>query len=443
MNLLLDLINFRLDKLLTKVVTSLIMLYIDKNMRADLTSDERITPLQIMDARQELLEIFESGEQGWLKILDDKKYWHTVKAQIKSFAKFKHLLVLGIGGSDLGCRAILEAMRTSGTKTKIHFAGDTTDPDEIESIFNQLDWRHTAVNVISKSGGTLETMSVFFAAKERLEKAVGVKKASQAIICTTDPEKGALLEMAIEKGYATLPVPQNIGGRFSTLTAVGLFPVGLAGINISKILSGAIALRNDWQQYGGASHMINQFSAYHTAHYHKKRRIHVLFCYASALKRFATWYRQVWAESLGKTSVAGPTPIIAMGPADQHSQLQLFQDGPDDKVYTFLQVDSFQSKLRVPASIATMADLNYAKNKTFQNLIQSALTGTSEALSAQNKPVGILNIKKIDEASIGQLFVFYEIAVSITGLMLHINPFDQPGVEDSKQRVKKLLATSR
>jgi glucose-6-phosphate isomerase len=418
------------------------MLYIDKNMRADLASDKRITPLQIMDARQELLDIFESGEQGWLKILDDKKYWNIVKAQIKAFSKYKHLLVLGIGGSDLGCRAILEALRTSGSKTKIHFAGDTTDPDEIEAVFSQLDWKHTAINVISKSGGTLETMSVFFAAKERLEKAVGTKKASKAIICTTDPEKGALLDLAREKGYATLPVPQNIGGRFSTLTAVGLFPAALAGINISKILSGAVALRNDWQQYGGATHSINQFAAYHVAHYHNKRKIHVLFCYASALKRFATWYRQIWAESLGKTPVSGPTPIIAMGPADQHSQLQLFQDGPDDKVYTFLQVDSFRSKLRVSPDIASLADLSYAKNKSFQNLIQSALTGTSEALASQNKPVGILNIKKIDEASLGQLFVFYEIAVSITGLMQNINPFDQPGVEDSKQRVKKLLATS-
>ncbi len=412
-------------------------------MRADLASEDRITPLQIMNARQELLDIFASGEQGWLKILDDKKYWQTVKTQIQYFSKFKHLLVLGIGGSSLGCRAIIEALRVSGAKTKIHFAGDTTDPDEIEAVFSQLDWKHTAINVISKSGETLETMSVFFLAKERLEKAVGVKKASKSIICITDPEKGALLDFARENDYAILSIPQNIGGRFSTLTAIGLFPAGLAGINIFKILSGAIALRNDWQQYGGASHIINQFAAYHTAHYYKKRGIHVLFCYASALKRFTAWYQQIWAESLGKTPVAGPTPIMAIGPTDQHSQLQLFQDGPNDKVYTFLQVESFQAKPRVPVAITRMANLSYAKNQSFQNLIQSALIGTSEALMAQNKPVGILSIKKIDEISLGQLFVFYEIAVAMMGLMLHINPFNQPGVEDSKQRVKKLLTSNR
>ncbi|MDF1497440.1 MAG: hypothetical protein P1P90_05275 [Patescibacteria group bacterium] len=413
--------------------------YDDKHMRSDLSAAEKLAPREIMDARQELIKLHKTGEQGWLNILDDKKHIAEIKKAVKQFSKFKNLLVLGIGGSDLGARAILSALRTSGKKTKVHFAGDTTDPDEISAILDSLPWKQTAINVISKSGGTLETMSVFFEAKERLERAVGAKKAASAIICTTDPEHGALLNLARAKGYATLSVPQNIGGRFSVLTSVGLFPVAMAGINIDKLMSSAASLRDNWLKFGGTSHMIDQFSAYHVAHFAKKRDIHVLFTYSSALRQFSYWYRQTWAESLGKSKAVGPTPVASIGPTDQHSQLQLYQDGPDNKVYTFLNVENFNSKLRVPKSISTIDALTYAKGHSFADLIHSALSGTSGALVDQNKPVGIISIKKIDETSIGSLIIFYEIAVAMSGLMLHINPFDQPGVEDSKQRVKAIL----
>jgi glucose-6-phosphate isomerase len=413
--------------------------YNDKNMRADLSATDRITPREIMDARQALIKLHKTGEQGWLQILDDKKHIAEIKKAVKQFSKFKHLVVLGIGGSDLGARAVLTALRSTGKKTQVHFAGDTTDPDEIAAIFDALPWKQTAINVISKSGGTLETMSVFFEAKERLERAVGVTKAAKAIICTTDPEQGALLDFARQKGYATLPVPQNIGGRFSVLTSVGLFPIAMSGISIDKILGGASKLRDNWMKYGGTSHMIDQFAAGHIAHYAKKRNIHVLFTYSAALKQLGFWYRQIWAESLGKSKTTGPTPVAAQGPTDQHSQLQLYQDGPDNKVYTFLNVETFTSKLKVSKSISKIDKLAYAKGHSFADLIHAALQGTSKALIDQNKPVGILNLKKIDEAPIGELIIFYEIAVAMAGLMLHINPFDQPGVEDSKHRVEELL----
>jgi glucose-6-phosphate isomerase len=420
-------------------MTDKLLSYNDKHMRADLSANEKLAPREIMDARQELIKLHKTGEQGWLNILDDKKHISEVKKTVKKFGKFKNLLVLGIGGSDLGARAILSALRTSGKKTKVHFAGDTTDPDEISSILDNVNWKQTAINVISKSGGTLETMSVFFEAKERLERAVGVKKAATAIICTTDPEHGALLDLARQKGYTTLPVPQNIGGRFSVLTSVGLFPITMAGVNIDKLVASAAAMRDNWLKYGGTSHMIDQFAAYHVAHFAKKRGIHVLFTYSSALRQFSNWYRQTWAESLGKSIAAGPTPVASIGPTDQHSQLQLYQDGPDNKVYTFLNVENFNSKLKVPKSISTIKSLTYAKGHSFADLIHSEMAGTSSALIDQNKPVGILTIKKIDEASIGALIIFYEIAVAMAGLMLHVNPFNQPGVEDSKHRVEAIL----
>jgi glucose-6-phosphate isomerase len=416
--------------------------YNDKHMRSDLSAAEKLAPREIMDARQELIKLHKTGEQGWLQILDNKKHLAEIKQAAKKFAKFKNLLVIGIGGSDLGAKAILCALRTCGKKTKVHFTGDTTDPDEISAILDGIPWKQTAINVISKSGDTLETMSVFFEAKERLERAVGAKKSAQAIICTTDPEHSALLDLAREKGYATLSIPQNIGGRFSVLTSTGLFPIAMAGVNIDKLLSSASALRDNWLKFGGTSHMIDQFAAYHVAHFGKKRDIHVLFTYSSALKQFSYWYRQTWAESLGKSTAVGPTPVASIGPTDQHSQLQLYQDGPDDKVYTFLNVENFNTKLRVPKSIRTIDALAYAKGHSFADLIHSALSGTSGALADQNKPIGIISIKKIDETSLGSLIIFYEIAVAMAGLMLHLNPFNQPGVEDSKHRVREILTGS-
>ncbi|MBD3281526.1 hypothetical protein GF391_02155 [Candidatus Uhrbacteria bacterium] len=418
----------------------MILTYTDKNMRANLKASDKIAPGEIMDARRELMSLHKNGEQGWLSILDNKKHVKEIKDAVKQFAKYKHLLVIGIGGSDLGARAALYALRTSGKKTQIHFAGSTTDPDEINAVFEQIPWKQTAINVISKSGGTLETMSVFFAAKERLEKAVGVKKAAKAIICTTDPESGALLDFARRKGYAALPVPQNIGGRFSVLTSVGLFPLAIAGVNIDKVLASAKKLRDEWVKFGGTSHMIDQFAAHHAAHSAKGRNIHVLFSYAAALEQIGKWYRQIWAESLGKSPVIGPTPVAALGPTDQHSQLQLYQDGPDDKVYTFLTVSMFSSKLKVSQDIAKLEKLAYAKNQSFADLMRAAAQGTAQALAEQNKPVGILNLKKIDESAIGEIFTFFEIAVAMTGLLMHVNPFNQPGVEDSKQRVQEILS---
>ncbi len=420
-------------------LNSIMLNYLDKNMRADLSATDKITPAEIMDARHELLKLHKDGAQGWLNILDDKKHHKAVKNACKQFGKYKHLLVLGIGGSDLGARAALSALRTNGKKTIVHFAGNTTDPDEINAIFEQIPWKQTAINVISKSGATLETMSVFFAAKERLEKAVGAKKAAKAIICTTDPESSALLDFARDKGYATLPVPQNIGGRFSVLSSVGLFPMAMAGVNIDKIVAGAKKLRDEWIKFGGTSHKIDRYAAHHVAHCAKGRTIHVLFTYSSALKQIGQWYRQIWAESLGKSAAFGPTPVAALGPTDQHSQLQLYQDGPDDKIYTFLTVNVYGSKLKVSKEIIKLDNFAYTKGKNFDDLMHAAAKGTSQSLADQKKPVGNINVKQCDETTMGELFVFFEIATAMTGLLAHIDPFNQPGVEDSKNRVQKIL----
>ncbi len=408
-------------------------------MRANLSAADKITPGQIMDAKKELLRLREQGEVGWFDIIDDKNYVADIKKAVKKFSKYKHLLVIGIGGSSLGAQAVIHALKSQNSKVKIHFAGDTTDPDEITSTFNSLPWKQTAINVISKSGSTLETMSVFFTAKERLEKATGIKNSKKAIICTTEKQNSYLADYAAKKGYDTLEIPKNVGGRYSVLSAAGLFPIALAGINIDKLLQGARKMRVDWETFGGTSHGIDQFAALHAAHYTKSRKIHVLFAYCSALKTLGDWYVQLWGESLGKSKVFGPTPLSAIGPTDQHSMLQLFQEGPDDKVYTFLRINNFNNKLKVPKQISEVEKLKYLGGKNFSSLLDAALNGTVDAISAQNKPVGILNLKRLDELNVGALLMFFEITTALTGLLMKINPFDQPGVEDSKARVKEIL----
>lgn len=420
--------------------------YDDANMRGNLSAAQRVSPTDILYAHRDVVARHDSGEQGWLGILDDSEHINAVKTMATRYGKYKNCLVLGIGGSDLGARAVLAAVRLKTPKTNVYFAGDTTDPEALEEILDKIPWKNTCLNVISKSGGTLETMTAFFVAKERLEKAVGHDKAAERIVCTTDPETGDLHDLAVKNGYGILPVPQNIGGRFSVLTSVGLFPLALAGVNISKLLTGARLTRDGWMASTGASHEIDRFAAWHVAHDQAKRQIHTMMVYASALEPFARWWRQIWAESLGKNvkrdgrkHYDGPTPVVFLGPTDQHSQLQLYQDGPDDKVYTFVFAENMRSKLKVPSAAKKFVPTRDAAGRSFQDLLQAETQGTADALVSVGKPVGHLSVNRINEESMGALLMFMEIATAVAGAIYGINAFDQPGVEASKKQVKQLL----
>ena len=420
--------------------------YHDEHMRGNLSAAQRVSPSEISDARQDVLQRDKNGEQGWLRILDDKAHINEVKKALERYKDIKHWLILGVGGSDLGARALLAALRLQNSKTKLYFAGDTTDPEELALVLDSVPWKQVGINVISKSGGTMETMGAFFVACERLEKAVGAKKASERIVCTTDPVDGDLHDLAVQKGYGMLSIPKNIGGRFSVLTSVGLFPLGLAGANIGKLISGASGLRDEWKVETGTGHIIDRYAAWHVAHDRARRQIHVLMPYAASLSSMAAWWRQLWAESLGKSkqrngqrNYDGPTPIVFTGPTDQHSQLQLYQDGPDDKVYTFLTTDELRTKMRVPIAVKKFSAISYASGKTFSDLLSAAADGTSSALTEAGRPVGNLRLSRINEESLGALIVFFEIATAMAGAMYKINAFDQPGVEASKRRVKELL----
>lgn len=391
------------------------------------------------DAKRNVIAEWKDGSQGWLGCPDDLVALKRIKKLAASFKGYATCLVLGIGGSDLGARAFWHAMQNDAKGMKLEFAGGNTDPDELAAILKRINLKKTIVNVISKSGETVETMSAFLIVREALIAAVGEKKARQQIVATTDEETGTLHELAKREAYATLPVPKNIGGRFSVLTDVGLFPLAVAGINIANALKGAQEIRDAFIDESPTQNDACRYAALHV-HADKtlKMPIHVLMPYSERLRVFGQWYRQIWAESLGKEN-SGPTPIAALGATDQHSQLQLYQAGPKDKVITFIEAESFKSALRVPASARKIASLSYLAGLPLSRIIHAEREATAHALAHDGRANGTISIPNVNETTLGALCMHFEIATAIAGKLYGINTYDQPGVEASKHVMRTLL----
>lgn len=400
-------------------------------------------------AKQDLLEDFKKKKQGWLGCPDEVKLTEkTIKLAERKSKFFDTCLVLGIGGSDLGARAAYQALaHTAKHGMKLVFAGGNTDPDELEEILAGLDWSKTLINIISKSGETIEPMSAFLVARENLVKIVGRKEAAKHIVATTDSKEGSLRKLAEKEGYDTLPIPKNIGGRFSVLTPVGLFPLACAGIDIRMILSGAGQVKSGFLKNKATKDSACLFALLHVLGDSERRQnIHVLMPYSSRLHEFGLWYRQIWAESLGKkygldgdVVHVGPTPIAALGATDQHSQVQLYMEGPNNKLVTFIEVAKFDSKLKVPQDAKTIGDLKFLAGLDFGRIIRAELKGTADALTANKRPNGRLVIADISPKTIGALFMFFEIATGMAGRLYGINAYDQPGVEEGKAATRAYL----
>lgn len=376
---------------------------------------------------------------GWMKSPFDQTMVKRIQSVVRATSAYDTLLVLGIGGSDLGARTIIEALPT---KKRVIFAGGNTDPDELEAILAGISWKRTIINIVSKSGDTIEPMSAFFIARERLKRAVG-KKYAQQIIATTDGVRGTLRALAIKEGYQTLPVPADVGGRFSVLTDVGLFPAAWAGIDIKKLLAGAASQHAAFLRRPIALQSSAQYAMIHAEQLLKYgRSLFVLMPYTSRLQSFADWYRQLIAESLGKAQTrrgaqieCGPTPIAALGATDQHSQIQLYMEGPRDKVVTFVEIEQFtQSTLRLPAIAKEGGSMFELSRRPLQSLIHAERAATAEALTAAGRPNQTLFVPKLDAYHLGELFQFFMLATAYLGELMDINAFDQPGVEEGKRR---------
>jgi glucose-6-phosphate isomerase len=377
----------------------------------------------------------------------------TVKA-IDTFAQgmgqaYDHVLVLGIGGSALGTKAILNALRPPAWN-ELDDEGrefyprltvlENVDPTSVGSVLRRIDPRRVLVNVISKSGGTPETLAQYLVVRAWLEDALG-EAAGRHLVFTTDPARGALREIAGRDGIATLEVPPAVGGRYSVLSSVGLLPAALVGVDIGALLAGARRaveaaegddlLRNPAALYAGLLWAADVWLG---------ARIHVVMPYSDRLREFSEWYRQLWAESLGKrldrrgeVINAGPTPVGAVGATDQHSQVQLFMEGPYDKAVTFIDVAKPGEDITIPGGRDLPADLAYLPGHTLNELLRAELEATSSALARMGRMNMTLRLPDLSAASFGELIMFFQLASGYAGVWYNVNPFDQPGVELGKR----------
>ncbi|MBP6773404.1 MAG: glucose-6-phosphate isomerase [Gemmatimonadaceae bacterium] len=367
--------------------------------------------------------------------------------------QYADVLLLGIGGSALGPIALRTALRPLAWNTldsearggfpRLHVL-DNVDPTTIATILERLDLAKTLVLVVSKSGGTVETMAQYLIVRDALARALGEEKAREHLVFVTDPEVGALRRLARAEGITTLDIPANVGGRFSVLSPVGLLPAALIGIDIRALLSGAAdmtrrAESDDLSQNPAGVFAVMQW----LADTHHGRHIQALMPYADPLRDLALWFVQLWAESLGKTrpdgTFTGPTPLPALGATDQHSQVQLFMEGPRDKTVTFITVRAREGEGPIPARHGDIPELAYLRGHTLGELLDIERRATAGALAARGRFNATITLDAIDAAHVGELLQLFALATAYAGALYGINAFDQPGVELGKQFAYALL----
>jgi len=356
------------------------------------------------------------------------------------------MVVLGIGGSALGATAVDMALagalrhafaRPQGQKRLL--VADNPDPRSFAQLLRGLDLATTAFNVVSKSGSTAETMSQFLIVKQIMADALGPEEANRRLVFTTDPEKGNLRLLAGREKVTCLTVPPNVGGRYSVLSAVGLLPLAFAGHDVPALLKGAADMAARCQRPELTSNPAYLFAVLATHFLRAGRNILVMMPYATDLFGLAQWFAQLWAESLGKarslfgqTVNVGQTPVAAVGATDQHSQLQLYMEGPQDKLVCFLTVDEYGDDLLIPRLYDDIDALAYLGGRTMAELIQAEARATAAALASQGRPSLCLRLAGIDAHALGQVLFLLEAATVAAGGLWQVNPLDQPGVELGK-----------
>lgn len=341
----------------------------------------------------------------------------------------ENFLILGIGGSALGPRSILEALspfHNLSRRPRV-FIYDNVDPGTLNRILGVIDIDKTLVNVITKSGSTAETMAAFMILWDKFGE-----KAPERIIATTDPSEGNLRKIAEEKGMRTLSIPSGVGGRYSVLSPVGLLLAEVLGTDSEEMLAGAREIHDKCSEADIWKNPAYLFGALlYLMETENRRNINVMLPYADSLKPFSEWFCQLWAESLGKED-KGITPYPSLGTGDQHSQMQLWIEGPEDKVVIFLRVMDYKNDIKIPGIFKDIAGIGYLGGHMLSELIKAEEESTELALAKNRRPNMTISIPSIDPYHLGQLFYFFELATAFTGFLYGINPFNQPGVEESK-----------
>ena len=428
--------NVKLELKYTKIDTKEIMKYKEK----------------VQEIHQELQENKNKEEEflGWIDLPTkyNKKEFEKIKKCAKKIRENSEILVvIGIGGSYLGARAVIESLthtfynllpKEERKSPQILYVGNNISGKYLEDLVELIGNRDLSVNVISKSGTTTEPAIAFRFFREFMENKYGIKEARKRIYVTTDKEKGALKALADKEGYETFIIPNNVGGRYSVLTPVGLLPIATAGIDIEKLMSGA---RFAEEKYNDENLKYNDCYKYAVARnllYKNDKNIEILVSYKPNLHYFIEWWKQLFGESEGKDG-KGIYPSGAEFTTDLHSLGQYIQEGRKNLFETVINVEKEESNIKINVDEDNLDEINYLADKTMDYVNRKAMEGTINAHVEGDVPNIVINMEKIDEETIGHLIYFFELACAMSGKILGVNPFNQPGVEKYKTNMFKLL----
>ncbi len=427
--------------------------------------EDGVTEVELEEWREPLAEIVErveirrkAGEMEFLDLPDEEESLIPPLEELAAEArqKFDNFVVVGIGGSALGPRALLAALahpfyhllnkEERGGNPRIFFS-DNVDPDLLRGLLDVIEPERTLFNIISKSGSTVETMANFMVFYQALSERIAPEKIREHLVLTTDPLKGPLRRLAVEHEIAALNIPPGVGGRFSVLTPVGLFPAAMAGIDIRRLLAGARRMAELCRSKSVRENpaLLSAFLNYRFD-VEKGKNILVMMPYSHRLREIADWFRQLWAESLGKEErrsgepgAVGSTPVKALGAAAQHSQIQLYMEGPPDKLFIFLRPEEFSSSVELTRGSLPMEEVEYLEGKGLGELLLAEQLATQSALARKSRPNYTVHLPRVNAFYLGQLIFLLEAGTAYAGELYNVNAFDQPGVETGKILAKGLM----
>jgi len=407
------------------------------NTRANKTS----TFFSMQDKQEKFVsfkKIIDDSKNGFFHFSDNLNSIESVKKLCEKFKNKKHFVQIGIGGSALGPEMLISALRKDHHKSFTIL--DNIDSDYIYDELAKIDLTQSLFYVVSKSGGTAETIACFSIVQNMLlKKGIKQEELKNYFVFCTDPSSGQLRTYVIENNYDSLEVPSNIGGRFSVLTHVGLFPAAFLGIDIKKLLEGANKIKSEILSENLEENILMQNAAHLAALYFQEKisvNETVLMPYSSKLKSFSAWFVQLWAESLGKASDSfdtpqGFTPVAAYGATDQHSQMQLFMEGPYNKLLYLIHIEKSQQDFDLTSNI-NMQSAQKLNSKSLNDLMHAEFFGTKQALIENKRNVIEISLSTLNEETLGALILFYESLTALMGEYLKVDPFNQPGVEKGK-----------
>ncbi|MEA4854574.1 MAG: glucose-6-phosphate isomerase [Christensenella sp.] len=423
------------------------------NMLEKNVGEHGISDAQIAEMKKRIPAVHQQMEEkknamAWRSLpYNQGEIIQDMKAEAQRINRdYENFVVLGIGGSALGSKALFTGLKnlrynelSKEKRGGVRFyVVDNVDPDGINALFDVIDIRKTCFHVITKSGNTVETMSQFMIVVTKLKEAVG-DAYKEHLIVTTDKENGIMKKICREYAFKTYTVPDGVGGRFSVLCPVGMLSAAVLNIDIDALLAGAAEMDKACSKENLQENPAYMYALLYCAAMKNGVNISVMMPYADGLANMAEWYAQLWAESLGKhfgnngsEVFTGQTPVRALGVTDQHSQVQLYTEGPFDKIISFIKVEKFHTDITIPQTPINVLDASYLQGQSIGKLIASEMRATEYAVTKAGKMNMRITLSEMDAKEIGGLIFLLEMATAAAGEFLEINAFDQPGVEEGK-----------